>query len=122
MTYEHALYVLRIARKFEGSSYERDAMAVYEHGLFAPGVPVYASLDDAIAEARLDFERDLQDTARAIASGSLPANPWHIVAWNESGEREEVIIVIGREKLSLRHDEVVHWLGKRLEESFESDT
>lgn len=121
MTYDHAVYVLRVARPFAGSVYEKNAIAVYEHGLFAPGAPVYASLDDALADWQADYERELADTARAIASGELPANPWHMVMWCD-GDREPVTVRVNGEDIVLKDDQVIFWLGQQLADSLQSDS
>lgn len=72
MTYEEDYAKLAEFLPFAGSKYELYAIEVFEHGMTAPGSPVYASCDEAIADWRVDYEFAVSEEARAVADGAVP--------------------------------------------------
>lgn len=81
MTFDEALCALRAARAFEGSQYERHAIDVFENGLYAVGVPVFATLDDALADWREAYEQELREDAGLIACGAMPSDAYSLECW-----------------------------------------
>lgn len=67
-TYEEALRDLKAATPFEGSRYELNAIEVYAHGINCDGERCYWTLEEAVADYRNDYERDMHDTALGLSS------------------------------------------------------
>jgi hypothetical protein len=71
VTLEQIISALNASTPFEGSTYEKSAFDVYAAGLNSQH-PGYDSLDDALSDWRMEYESDIADLARDIATTSEP--------------------------------------------------
>lgn len=65
-TYDSAVALLLKQTPFEGSTYERHAIDVYEHGLHCVGIQQFMTLTEALDHWLEAYERDVHEMAQLM--------------------------------------------------------